>query len=319
MRNSGKQNYSGYGSPLPPNRAAAIEISRKIKDLSFSPKIDDEVFNELSALWQNQKHKFDSICLSQMVCLIAKRFNGRGTLNQQIRSFLSEISKSIKQAIDSHNAWSLANIAWGFAKLGLLSPTLMDAIATSAQRKISEFNAQGLANTVWAFAALGMYEQSSLFLNQASSSVLPFSKINLYQLHIASIVSKTPLCGDLAAKASDVLEDERENRPTTNAFESTVKLLLTKLAIYFEEKVFVDGYFIDFVIRCNDGKPIALECDGDQHHDLNGNVSDGLIGHDRIRDVMLGMRGYRVIHLPFSDYDSLPEEKRVAWLVEKLR
>lgn len=49
----------------------------------------------------------------------------------------------------------LANIAWGFAKVGHADAGFFVALARAVERRLDSFNAQELANTAWGFATAG--------------------------------------------------------------------------------------------------------------------------------------------------------------------
>ena len=51
---------------------------------------------------------------------------------------------------------NFCNTAWAYAKLGILNPKLMAAIAAQVLDLIGEVNAQNLAHTVLAYATLGV-------------------------------------------------------------------------------------------------------------------------------------------------------------------
>ena len=76
-----------------------------------------------------------------------------GVLNPKL---MEAVAAQALDLIEDFNAQNFGNTVWAYAKLGILNPKLMAAIAAQVLDLIGEVNAQNLAHTVLAYATLGV-------------------------------------------------------------------------------------------------------------------------------------------------------------------
>ena len=76
-----------------------------------------------------------------------------GILNPKL---MEAVAAQALDLIEDFNAQNFGNTVWAYAKLGILNPKLMAAIAAQVLDLIGEVNAQNLAHTVLAYATLGV-------------------------------------------------------------------------------------------------------------------------------------------------------------------
>ena len=62
------------------------------------------------------------------------------------------IAKEAPRLIEKFNSQDIASLAWAFAKSKVETPLLFEAIAKEVPRRISDFSAQDMTSTTWAFA-----------------------------------------------------------------------------------------------------------------------------------------------------------------------
>ena len=76
-----------------------------------------------------------------------------GILNPKL---MEAVAAQALDLIEDFNAQNFGNAAWAYAKLGISNPKLMEAIAAQALNLNRGFNAQNFGSTVWAYAKLGI-------------------------------------------------------------------------------------------------------------------------------------------------------------------
>ena len=202
------------------------------------------------------------------------------------------------------------------------------ALEAAAVRVASSMSAQAVANTIWGLATLGWHASSDLsavlqqlvdsFAQERGPTQLCTVDLSqLLQAHLASqflglgLITLPPSMLEVAVKTYR----EEARKVTVSNGQREVGESLRRLGIPHElECITADGLFsIDLAIV---DRRIALEFDGPSH--FTKNTMEPL-GHTRLRDRLLSAMGWRVVSIPFFEWDRLHQtEQRDAYVERRV-
>ena len=202
------------------------------------------------------------------------------------------------------------------------------ALEGAAVRVAPSMNAQNVANTVWALATLGWQASSemgvvlgrqvqALFGHCGWMQLSPLDLSQLLQAHLASqflglgLVTLPSSILEVAVKA---YRDEARKVTVSNG-QREVGESLHRLGVSHElEYITADGLFsIDVAVV---DRRIAVEFDGPSHFTTNTLEP---LGHTRLRDRLLSAMGWRVVSIPFFEWDRLHDaEHKDAYVQRRL-
>jgi very-short-patch-repair endonuclease len=228
------------------------------------------------------------------------------------------------------NAQAVANTVWALATLGWQAGdgAMRCALEGAAVRVAPSMNAQEVANTVWSLATLGWPAHSAVAvvfqqLVEAlvfESGLLHLSTAHLSQLLQAHLASQFLGLG-LITLPSSMLQiavqayREEAQKVTVSKGQRQVGESLRKLGISHElEYTTADGLFsIDLAVV---DRRIAIEFDGPSHFTVNTLEP---LGHTRLRDRLLSAMGWRVVSIPFFEWDRLQRPEQMdAYIKQRL-
>ena len=202
------------------------------------------------------------------------------------------------------------------------------ALEGAAVRVAPSMKPQNVANTLWALATLGWQSSTEMAavceqLVRAfgsESSFLQLSNVHLSQLLQAHLASQFLGLG-LITLPSPMLQAavkvyrEEARKVTVSKGQREVEESLHRLGLPHElEYITADGLFsIDLAIV---DRHVALEFDGPSH--FTRNTLEPL-GHTRLRDRLLSAMGWRVLSIPFFEWDRLHQPEHMdAYVKERL-
>ena len=233
----------------------------------------------------------------------------------------------------SMNAQNVANAIWGLATLWWQpgERAMRGALEAAVVRVAPSMNAQDVANIIWGMVTLGwqaVLEVAVVFqqllkdlLARGVSGPVQLSTATLSQLLQAHLASQYLGLGLMVLPASMLqiavqARTEAARRVTVSNSQREVGESLRRLGISHQlEYTTADGLFsIDLAIT---DRRIALEFDGPSHFTTNTLEP---LGHTRLRDRLLSAMGWRVVSIPFFDWDRLHNrpEQMDAYVQQRL-
>lgn len=145
--------------------------------------------------------------------------------------------------------------------------------------------------------------------------------LQLSSLLIDDIVAAFYSGDEMAASPSPILLGERQHHLPSGLcrFHTDVSTALESMGVpHAVEFSSPDGLLsIDIVARCGDGKPLAIEVDGEEHFTRLPPYRP--LGHTLIRNQMIAAMGFRGVGLPFYDWKSLSSlTEKVTYMTARL-
>ncbi len=203
------------------------------------------------------------------------------------------------------------------------------ALEGAAVRVAPIMNAQNVANTLWALATLGWQANAKMvdtFVNLVDAlygncGLMELDSSHLSQLLQAHLASQFLGLG-LVTLPSSILEvavrayREKARKVTVSNGQREVGESLHRLGIPHElEYITADGLFsIDVAVV---DRRVALEFDGPSHFTTHTTLEP--LGRTRLRDRLLSAMGWRVVSIPFFEWDRLHQaEQRDAYVEHRL-
>ena len=200
------------------------------------------------------------------------------------------------------------------------------ALEGAAVRVAPSMNAQEVANTIWGLATLGwqacpdlgavFQQRVDAFARERGPTQLSTVHLSqLLQAHLASqflglgLITLPPSMLKVAVKTYR----EEARKVTVSNGQREVGESLRRLGISHDlEYITTDGLFrIDLAIV---DRRIALEFDGPSHFTTNTLEP---LGHTRLRDRLLSAMGWRVVSIPFFEWDRLQRTQERDAYVER--
>jgi hypothetical protein len=235
---------------------------------------------------------------------------------------------------------ALANAAWACGQLGHRDEQLMAALLAEVQQRLTaagtsssrSFNSQNLCNLCWAVAVLDLQQHAQQVLqlgkacNSMWSSIEQEGQQQLRQVHTwllhFDLAGGQGLQGSLTqqqqlqqctAAWDQALRQTSEKRHT--GFQCSVFAAVQRLPISWQHQpqteqlsvgrdgVTSDGaLLLDIAGRTADGVLVAVEADGPWHF---RRPDGGLMGTTQYRNRSLAVRGYRLVSVPYWEWDAL--------------
>jgi very-short-patch-repair endonuclease len=223
------------------------------------------------------------------------------------------------ECLETFNDQEVTNTAWGFATLGITNKPLLDALITKTDF-LASFSAQNLTTTAWAMAASDASSDTLLctLLPKLEHQVANMGPRELSQIH--QVMYDIELCpGDFPSALAAIpatLRVESQGafalaaRDTyTSKLQKEVARVLRSIGVVFEEEVILAdaGYYTADIACLHDR--LLFEVDGPFHfaEDALGQawVPNGATMMKRRH---LRASGYRLVSLPFFEWDREPEK-----------
>jgi very-short-patch-repair endonuclease len=230
----------------------------------------------------------------------------------------------------SMNAQAVANALWALATLGWQATDgpMRCALEAAAVRVAPSMKLQEVANALWALATLGWganTETAGVFQQLVDAMVsgdgnLHLSTAHSSQLLQAHLASQFLGLGWITLPQSILhvavkAYREQAQKVTVSNGQREVGESLRRLGVSHElECITADGLFsIDLAVV---DRRIAIEFDGPLH--FTKNTLEPL-GHTRLRDRLLSAMGWKVISIPFFDWDRLQQPAQMdAYVKQRL-
>ena len=224
----------------------------------------------------------------------------------------------------------VAITVWGYATLGIRpGDEVMRGLERQAAARMGDFKAQDVANMLWGYAVLDICPLDSLVFSlceralyhlQQHSRTDPkvVKQVHLFllwrKLHLAGLQKHenldivTALCSALGDTGKDALAASPIS--DTSRLQAGVAGIVKDLGHRYEDEA-VDprtGYSIDILIKPDGGDSLgtAVEVDG-PHHFLSGERAAN--GPTLLKRRLLGHIGYRVVSVPYWEWDQLKGKK----------
>lgn len=195
----------------------------------------------------------------------------------------------------------LAGTAWACARLDSGHAAFVHRAAAEAlARGLHGFNAQEASNLAWSCAVVAPRREGALVAAavRAVEAVGDASGRNLRQLHQASRACGLP--PSQALQAAWEREKAREKQPSARHRAISDTLSLMKVPHDNEAE-----HDIDVRVRVDASAPLALEVDGPSHF-CCGPESRRPLGHTVLKRRLLRRAGYRVVSVPYYEWDRIP-------------
>jgi hypothetical protein len=224
----------------------------------------------------------------------------------------------------------VANALWAAATLGWQAADgpMRCALEAAAVRVAPRMNAQDVTNALWALATLGWRANSetasvfqqlvdamfsgngNLHLSTAHLSQLLLAHLASHFLGLGWITLPQPIL-HLAVNAYR----EQAQKVTVSSGQREVRECLRRLGVSHElECITADGLFSIHLAVVD--RRIAIEFDGPSH--FTRNTLEPL-GHIRLRDRLLSAMGWKVVSIPFFDWDRLQQPAKMdAYVKQRL-
>jgi very-short-patch-repair endonuclease len=224
----------------------------------------------------------------------------------------------------------VANALWALATLGWQAAEgpMRCALEAAAVRVAPSMKPQEVANALWALATLGwqattetadtfQQHMEAMFCDVDARQVSTSHLSQLLQAHLASQflglgwITLPQSILHVAVKAYR----EQAQKVTVSSGQQEVGECLRRLGVSHElECITADGLFsIDLAVV---DRRIAIEFDGPSH--FTRNTLEPL-GHTRLRDRLLLAMGWKVVSIPFFDWDRLQQPAKMdAYVKQRL-
>ena len=188
-----------------------------------------------------------------------------------------------------------------------------DAVAEASAlvaRHLPDFKPQNLANSLWAWATLGHSPGEATLGRFAEAAERQLAGFKVFPLSLKQLFQAKLLWEEMgvAWEMPRVLYEEADavwraeaQRVTVSALQRAVGAVLhDELGVEYElEAQTADGLFsIDIAVRA---ESVALEVDGPSHFVCNTRAPTG---RTLARNRLLAARGWRVVALPFFEWDA---------------
>jgi hypothetical protein len=230
----------------------------------------------------------------------------------------------------------LSNTLYACGKLSTKPPDdWLRRFWQASAAKLGEFNTQALCNTLYGLAVLELWDsplmqelwqqlQIRALAPRLGAALLDADErldlLQLYQVHQVAAVERP---GMLTVSDPALLEtarvarrEDRSRDKRTSAFQKSVSECLSVMDVAHDLEHWCkrSEHSIDIAI-VTDALRIALEVDGPFHFLDNGQPN----GPTRLRDWFLTAHGWRVVVVPYHEWDALgTQQERAAYLTRLL-
>jgi hypothetical protein len=248
---------------------------------------------------------------------------GEAAMHGALEAAAVRVASTMKAQEVANTLWALATLGW-HAGGGSIRSALEGAVVLVA----SSMSVQDVANVLWALAVLGWKASTEMaqcferlvdrFVS-ADGQVVRLAARDLSQLlqaHLASqflglgLVMLPPPCLEVALEAYR----EKARNVTTSTAQREVADSLGRLGTAHQlEYATADGLFsIDIAIV---DRRIALEFDGPSHFTTNTLQP---LGHTLLRNRLLSAMGWKVVSIPFFEWNGLRQAERDAYVQRRV-
>jgi hypothetical protein len=212
----------------------------------------------------------------------------------------------------------LSNTVWAFATMNIKHDILFDKIAQETFKILHKLNSQDISNTVWAFATINI-KHDALFnkiyeylINDWKNRITYCDKVycQLYQWQLWIIheieLQKYIFPTNMFTKCKDIFNNYIPN--ISNFHKDVKKYIIDGQIEYLTEF----GYSIDIAFP---DKKIGIEVNGPSHY-LSDNT---LNGASILKYRQLYSFGWKIICIPYFEWDNLLEQDKQNYIDDKLR
>ena len=100
----------------------------------------------------------------------------------------------------------------------------------------------------------------------------------------------------------------------SSRFHNQVSTTLSKMGVVHHNEKDIGGQLVDIAI---DQDSVVLEVDGPHHYCRNNRLI--MLGNYRLKQRLLEAQGWRVVHIPFYEWNDVQGEQRAVYLEDKLK
>ena len=237
-------------------------------------------------------------------------------------NLIEMLADEVPSQLSNFTEQGIANTVWGMATLGHSNPKVLEALLGAAQQKVGGFNEQDIANTLWAIACLNVKQHPTVQLLWTIVSKLDVSVWNDRELsQLFSVLSWFKLensewgmsLNPTLENAAAVAWARQHDSVKSSRLHKQVSKALTEMRIMHQNERNIGGQLVDIAV---DQDQTVLEVDGPQHYCQND--TRVMLGNYGLKQRLLEVQGWRVVHIPFFEWDGLHTEQRVSYLKHKL-
>jgi hypothetical protein len=246
---------------------------------------------------------------------------------------VSRLSQAALGKAGEFNAQDIANTLNALAKFGHYDAALVSRLSQAALGKAGEFDAQGIAISLWSLLALSDSPVracvAALWARVPREDTPVWSDEGLGQLHLAQLCLAIEhpdwnlvLPAHLASAARRVVRAYL-SAAQSSRFHKRVSRCLTALGVGHENEVEAGRLSVDIVVRDASGVGgLVVEVDGPAHYCVplpSPPQQAKVLGQYVFKDRLLAKQGWRVLHVPFFEWNPLVDEaQRESYLRTKL-
>ena len=264
---------------------------------------------------------------------IANTLNALSQMNCYDAALVSRLSQAALSKADDFNAQGIANTLNALAKFGHDDAAVVSRLSQAALSKADDFSAQDIANSLWTLLALSDSPDlacvTALWARVPGEDTPLWSHEELGQLHLAQLCLAIEhpdwnlvLPADLASATRRAWRASL-SAAQSSRFHKRVSRCLTALGVGHENEVEAGRLSVDIVVRDASGVGgLVVEVDGPAHYCVplpNPPQQAKVLGQYVFKDRLLAKQGWRVLHVPFFEWDPLVDEaQRESYLRTKL-
>jgi hypothetical protein len=250
-------------------------------------------------------------------------------------ALFEKASELTPEQVGNLNVLTLSRLAWGCANQGYRDDRLMQSISVAVQEQSRSLLPQVVVNLAWAFATLGLKDEPLFrtlrdyiavwafavhhahllegICSRDSLSALGYDDAGWMQVYNASLVADMVKPNERYRRYDDIVGRYVLSPPNNFelSVERTVRDILRGYKYKLEHQAIIAGIPTDILVTLEDGRTIAIECDGDRYHQLWGpsGTLKAQTGRDHIQDAIFLKCGVdRVFHILSSEFFRAPAD-----------
>lgn len=261
------------------------------------------LFEKASELTAEQIGSLNVLTLSRLAWGCANQGYRDDRLMQSISIAIQEQDKCLVPQVVVH-------IAWAFATLGVKDEPLFRTLRDYVAVDVHFFPAKLHATTMWAFAVHHAHLLEGI-CSRDNLSALGYDDGGWMQVYNASLVADMVKPNERYRRYDDIVGRYVLSPPNNFelSVERTVRDILRGYKYKLEHQAIIAGIPTDILVTLEDGRTIAIECDGDRYHQLWGpsGTLKAQTGRDHIQDAIFLKCGVdRVFHILSSEFFKAP-------------
>ena len=306
-------------SSTPPALAAALSQFVKKRGNTSDPRLNLLVEKLAAAAPRLKPIHIASVLVACTRITKQGQFADSGSIS----SLLQALCNASVQKINDFKAQGISSTVWAMATLGHSDTKVLGALLSAAEQKAGSFTEQEIANTLWGMACLNVDHQpavQSLWTRVLSTEVSDCSDAELTQLF--GVVSwfkleKTDwgmLINPSLESAAVAASSRSHGLVKSSQFHNQVSTALSKMGVVHHNEKDIGGQLVDIAI---DQDSVVLEVDGPHHYCRNNRLI--MLGNYRLKQRLLEAQGWRVVHIPFYEWNDVQGEQRAVYLEDKLK